>query len=326
MNGPTAHPPGDPVTDVCVLGAGALGTAIGGTLAAGGLDVVLVSRRAEHVAAVERDGLLLHTPDGQRRVTVRARTSCAGLGPVATLLVLVKSTDTATAIAAASGAIGPDTLVLSLQNGLGNEQVLADAVGADRVAAGRTWVGGQLRGPGEVFAGVSGKRTVVGELDGTRSARLDRLAEQWTAAGVPVEVSESITSVIWDKLLTNVATGALSAITGLAYGGLYAVPELQEIGCAAAREAMAVATAAGVPLLRRDALEVWRQAGEGLGPDFRASMLLSLDAGAPTEVDVVNGAVVRIGADLGVPTPVNEVLVAAVRGRERAVGAATRRE
>jgi 2-dehydropantoate 2-reductase len=187
-------------------------------------------------------------------------------------------------------------------------------------------VGGQLRGPGEVFAGVSGKRTVVGELDGTRSARLDRLAEQWTAAGVPVEVSESITSVIWDKLLTNVATGALSAITGLAYGGLYAVPELQEIGCAAAREAMAVATAAGVPLLRRDALEVWRQAGEGLGPDFRASMLLSLDAGAPTEVDVVIGAVVRVGAGLGVPTPVNEVLVAAVRGRERAVGAATRRD
>lgn len=305
--------------DVGVLGAGALGTAIGGTLAAGGLDVVLVSRRPDHVATIEAHGLLLRTPDGEARVRLRARTSCAGLGPVSTLVVLVKSFDTAAAIAQATDAIGPDTLVLSLQNGLGNEQVLADAVGADRVAAGRTWVGGQLLGPGMAFVGISGKRTVVGELDGTRSARLETLAEQWSAAGLPVEVSESMTSVMWDKLLTNVATGALSAITGLPYGDLYAVPELQAVGCAAVREAMAVALAAGVPLQREDPLAVWRQAGAGLGAGFRASMLLSLDAGQRTEVDVVNGAVCRWGARLGVPTPVNDTLWAALKGREQAV-------
>lgn len=304
--------------DLCVLGAGALGTAIGGTLAAGGLDVVLVSRRPDHVAAIERDGLLLRTPSGEIRVRLRARASCSGLGPVRTLVVLVKSYDTASAIAQASDAIGPQTLVLSLQNGLGNEQVLADAVGSDRVAAGRTWVGGQLLSPGTAFVGIEGKRTVVGELGGGPSDRLVRLAEHWTAAGLPVEVSESITSVMWDKLLTNVATGALSAITGLAYGDLYAVPELAEAGCAAVREAMAVAAAAGVPLPRDDPLAVWLQAGAGLGPTFRASMLLSLDAGARTEVDVVNGAVCRWGARLGVPTPVNDTLWAAVRGRERA--------
>ena len=305
--------------DLCVLGAGSLGTALGGVLALGGLGVVLVSRRAEHVAAIRRDGLVVADGTGERVARLQARTDCTGMAPVPLLLVLVKAPDTAAALAGAQHVVGPDTLVLTLQNGLGAEQILADRFGARRVAAGRTWVGGELQSPGRVFAGVTGKRTVIGELDGPVSPRVRAVADAWTGAGIPTEVSPDITGVIWDKLLTNVATGALAAITGLGYGPLYSVPELEATGQAAVREALAVAAAAGVRVSATDALAVWRGAGAGLGADFRASMLQSLDAGRRTEIDFVNGAVCRLGAQLGVPTPVNDTLVAAVRGRERAV-------
>ncbi len=311
------HPIG---ADVIVLGAGSLGSAIGGTLAAGGMDVVLVSRRADHVEAIEREGLRM-IGDVERVVPLRARASCAGLAPAEVLVVLTKAKDTAAAIASAREAIGPDTLVLTLQNGLGNEDLLAAAVGAQRVVTGRTWIGGQLVGPGQVLARVVGKQTIVGECDDRPSARIDALAAAWTAAGVPTETSDRMTSVIWDKLLTNVATGALAAVTGLGYGDLYAVPELAATGQAAVREAMAVAAAAGVRLGATDPAAVWAGAGAGLPADFQTSMLQSLVAGSVTEVDVVNGAVCRLGARLGVPTPVNDTLVAAVKGRERAVTA-----
>lgn len=307
-------------SDVLILGAGSLGCAIGGTLAAGGLDVVLVTRQRAHADAIAGHGLQM-TGDVERVVPVRAQTSCAGLGPVGVVVVLVKAKDTAGAIAAAaaSEAIGPDTLVLTLQNGLGNEDVLAACVGASRVITGRTWIGGQLLGPGRVLTRVLGKRTVIGECDGGRSDRVEALAAAWTAAGVPTQGSAAMSVVIWEKLLANVATGALAAITGLGYGELYAVPELAAAGRAAVCEGLAVAAAAGVELGAVDPDRVWRGAGEGLPADFQTSMLQSLVAGSVTEVDTVNGAVCRLGRALGVPTPVNDTLVAAVKGCERAV-------
>lgn len=121
---------------------------------------------------------------------------------------------------------------------------------------------------------------------------------------------------MWDKLLVNVATGALSAITGLPYGGLYAVPEVQACALAAVAEAMAVARAKGVVLSMSDPQQPWELAHAGLGPDFKASMLQSLEKGSRTEIDYINGAVVREGQRLGVPTPVNQALVAAIKGIE----------
>jgi 2-dehydropantoate 2-reductase len=301
-----------------ILGAGSLGCAIGGTLAAAGSDVTLIARSREHVDAVNARGLVLRDAEGgERMVKVAAATGATGLAPADLVIVLVKSFHTETAIEGYQQAIGDNTIVISLQNGLGHEEVLAKAVGRERLLAGKTYVGGVFLAPGVVRAGVQGKLTLIGEPAGGFSERVQRVAAEFERAGLKTTASDNITGVIWDKLLVNTATGALSAITRLPYGALYALPELETTAVAAVAEAMAVAHAKGVTLSIKEPIDAWRMAGAGLGPDFKASMLQSLEKGSVTEIDFINGAVVREGERLGVPTPVNRTLVACVKGIEK---------
>jgi 2-dehydropantoate 2-reductase len=307
---------------ICVLGAGALGCAIGGVLAEGGCEVTLVTRNAAHVDAMNRDGLRLVEDGTERSVRVHATTDCAALGPMDLVIVLVKSFDTRRAIEAAGPIVGPGTVVMSLQNGLGHEDELAAVVGRQRVMAGKSYVGGVLLAPGRVRIGVQDKETLIGELDGTVSCRAQAVAQAFEEAGLRCIVSDNIVGTMWDKLLVNVATGALAGITGLGYGDLYAVPEIEQTALAAVAEAIAVAQAKGVQLSMTDARQPWLKACAGLPPQFKTSMLQSLEKGSITEVDFINGAVVRQGERLDVPTPVNRTLVACIKGIERRLQAA----
>jgi 2-dehydropantoate 2-reductase len=301
-----------------VLGAGSLGCAIGGTLAAAGSDVTLLARSRAHVDAVNAHGLVLRDADGgERVVALAAATDARGLAPADLVIVLVKSFHTAAAIDAYRPALGLGTLVMSLQNGLGHEAVLEQAVGRGRLLAGKTYVGGVFLAPGVVRVGVAGKTTLIGEPDGGLSERVQRVAAEFERAGLQTTVSDNITGAIWDKLLVNVATGALSGITRLPYGALYAVPEVEAVAVAAVAEAIAVARAQGVRLSIEHPVDAWRLAGADLGPDFKASMLQSLEKGSVTEIDFINGAVVREGERLGIPTPVNRTLVACIKGIEK---------
>jgi 2-dehydropantoate 2-reductase len=232
------------------------------------------------------------------------------------VIVLVKSFHTVAAMHAATSLVGPDTVVLSLQNGLGHEDELAAIVGRERVLAGKTYVGGAQLAPGHVNIGTRGKDTHIGELDGSKSHRVQRIAAVFNAAGLETMVSDNIVGTMWDKLLINVATGALTGITRLSYGELYQRPDLQACGVAAVAEAMAVAKASGVRLSITDPLQAWLKAGAGLPYEFKTSMLQSLEKGSVTEIDFVNGAVVSQGAKYGVPTPVNQTLVACIKGIE----------
>jgi 2-dehydropantoate 2-reductase len=306
---------------ICVLGAGALGCAIGAALAEGGSDVWLLNRSKAHVDAMKVSGLVLVTACGERRVQVQAATHADGIGPVDLVIVLVKSFHTRDAIAGAKALIGERTVVLSLQNGLGHEDILAEAVGRERVLAGKTYVGGVVLAPGRIISGTAGKHTFVGELDGAVSERVQRVAALFNGAGLATTVSDNILGTMWDKLLVNVATGALSGITRLTYGELYAVPEVKATALAAVAEAMAVARAAGIRLEFTSPAQAWDRAAEGLPADFKASMLQSLEKGSITEVDFINGAVVRWGQRLGVPTPVNAALVGCIKGIERSLAA-----
>lgn len=303
---------------IAVLGAGALGCALGGALAQAGNDVVLINRNRAHVEAIRANGLRLRQPDGERSVAVRAETDCSALGPVDLVVVLVKSFHTAEAIRAATPLVGADTVVLSLQNGLGHEDILADAVGRERVVAGKTYVGGVMLAPGHIVSGTVGKETLIGELDGSTSVRVQRIAACFAAAGLATTVSANIMGTVWDKLLINVATGAVSGITGLAYGPLYRIAEIEATAVAAVQEAMDVARASAVQLSYTDPRAVWTKAAAGLPEDFKTSMLQSLEKGSVTEIDFINGAVVRWGRRSGVPTPVNATLVACIKGIERA--------
>jgi 2-dehydropantoate 2-reductase len=308
-----------PPLKICVLGAGALGCAIGAALSEAGAEVWLINRSAAHVDSINARGLAVLGPEAERRVTVRAARSCAGIGVVDLLIVLVKSFDTREAIAGAGAAIGAHTVVLSLQNGLGHEDILAEAVGRERVLAGKTYVGGVLLGPGRIRAGVHGKHTYIGELDGRVSERALAIAAQFNRAGLATTVSTDILATMWDKLLVNVATGALSGITRLPYGALYAVPEVRTTALAAVAEAMAVAQAAGIKLGFAAPEQAWDRAAEGLPPEFKASMLQSLEKGSRTEIDFINGAVLRWGERYHVPTPVNAALVGCIKGIEKAL-------
>jgi 2-dehydropantoate 2-reductase len=302
---------------VCIVGAGALGCSIGAALAQAGSQVWLVNRSQPHVQAINAHGLRVRDDDGERVVRVRAATDAAGIGPVDLVVVLVKSYDTRAAIEAATSLLGPVTVVMSLQNGLGHEDVLAEVVGREHVLAGKTYVGGVMLGPGHIIGGTRGKKTLIGELDGRVSARAKAIAAEFGKAGLDTEVSDNIVGTMWDKLLVNVSTGALAAITRLTYGPLYDVPEIEATALAAVAEAMAVAQALGVRLSLRDPREAWVMASAGLSRDFKTSMLQSLEKGSRTEIDFINGVVVREGERLGVPTPVNRTLVACVKGIEK---------
>ncbi len=304
---------------ICVVGAGSLGCAIGGTLAENGNDVWLVNRSKERVAAIKKNGLVMRTGDRERTVKVNATTACAEVGEVDLVIILVKSFHTREAMQSAAPLIAPNTVVLSLQNGLGHEEVLSEFVPASHVMLGKSYVGGQLLDLNTVIAGTENKETIIGEFDGAISPRAQAIANAFNASGLRCEVSPNILGVVWDKIFVNVATGAVSGISGLPYGELYQSKELEATAIAAVSEAMRVSKAAGIKTSFTDPQAAWHKAGGGLPYEFKASMLQSLEKGSVTEIDFVNGAVVRAGKKFGVPTPVNETLVACIKGIERRV-------
>ena len=296
-----------------------MGSTIGGTLARGGADVWLIDPFREHVDAINVRGLRVLEGGVETIVKVSAGRSATDVGgPADLIIVLVKSYHTRDAIRAAAPIIGPNTVVMSLQNGLGHEDMLAEEVGRERVMAGKTYVGGVLLGPGHVRAGVVGKETIIGELDGRITGRARRIAETFNRAGIITQLSDNIMGTMWDKLFVNVAGGGITAITGLTYGGLYSLPVLEDCALAAISEGIAVAQAAGVKISITDPRRAWTMASAGLPPEFKTSMLQSLQSGSPTEVDYIHGSVVRWGAKLDVPTPVNSAIVALVKGLEYA--------
>lgn len=310
---------------IAVLGAGALGCAMGSCLSETGHEVWLINRRADHVQAMNKNGLTVRIDGADRQISVKAACNAQAIatqtGTMDLVLVLVKSFHTLEAISTATSIVGPDTVVLSLQNGLGHEDVLAGVVGREKLVAGKTYAGGVMLGPGHIIRGTDGKETYIGELDGQVTERVKHIARAFNAAGLITHISDNIMGAMWEKLLVNVATGALSGITHLTYGDLYQVAEVKECALAAVKEAIDVAQASGIRLNVTNPEEPWIKAASGLPAEFKASMLQSLEKGSITEVDYVNGSVVRWGQKCGVPTPVNRTLVACLKGIERGLTA-----
>ncbi|MGO3791804.1 MAG: ketopantoate reductase family protein [Enterococcus gilvus] len=301
---------------ICFLGAGALGSSIGGTLALHGKDVYLVDQWQEHVDAINQNGLIFIEEDKEIRVPIKAVTNPAELDKMDLIIVLVKSFATEAAIRQALPLIGEETVVLSLQNGLGNEEIIEEQVGSEKIIGGKAYVGGVLQAPGKVIPGVKGKEICIGEMDGSHSERITAIAKELNDGGIITKVSENINGMIWDKLLINVATGALAGITGLGYGDLYKIKEIEETAFAAIEEGVAIAKANNIRLTTEVPVQVWAKAAVGLPYEFKTSILQSLEKKQKTEVDFINGAVVRWGVKMGIPTPVNSALTACVKGIE----------
>ncbi len=301
---------------ICILGAGSLGSTIGGALAETGMDVYLINRRPEFVQKINEEGLKIRVDDKEKIVPIKARTTSKGIGPVDLIIVLVKAFHTREAMEAATDLLGEHTMVMSLQNGLGNEEVLSEVVGQERIIGGKTYVGGVMLEPGHILAGIEGKHTYIGELDGTVTERITNISKVFTKAGLATVVSHNILGIIWDKLLINAATGALSGITKLPYGGLYDIPEIEAVALQAVEEGIAVAKANEVVLSMEDPKQIWLKAAEGLPKDFKTSILQSFEKGSITEIDYINGSIVRWGKRCHIATPINETLVANIKGIE----------
>ena len=291
---------------IAVMGAGAVGCYYGGMLARAGHDVTLIGR-PNHVDAIQRDGLLLDTQSFKEQVRLQASTEPSAVAGATLVLFCVKSTDTESAAAAIRPHLLPGALVLSLQNGVDNAVRLQAALPAQEVAASVVYVATEMPGPGHV------KHNGRGELVIAASPSSAEAAALLAAAGVPTDISANVEGALWAKLILNCAYNALSALTGLPYGPIVHNAELDTAATMAdvVRECQAVAQASGIVLpgtLLQDVL--------GLAdtmPAQHSSTAQDLARGKPTEIDHLNGYVVKRGAALGVPTPLNHALQVLVK-------------
>jgi 2-dehydropantoate 2-reductase len=289
-----------------VMGSGAVGAYFGGKLALAGEPVVFVARGA-NLDALRTRGLRIEGLDGVAQLDrVEAVDDPAAAGPCELVLVCVKSYDTAPAAAALRPAVGPRTIVLSLQNGIENEGLLADVLGIPPVLGALTHIGAELAAPG-VVRHESGGRIIFGELDGQRSDRARCVAELFARARVDHHLSRHITVMLWDKLAWNAAFNATTAVSGRTVGALLAQPDGRALLRAAMLEVVAVANANGIGLAaERVEAELARSAAQ-LG-HLRTSMLRDRDRGSRLEHEALNGAVIRAAERVGVEVPVNRAL------------------
>lgn len=288
---------------IAVMGAGAVGCYYGGMLARAGHEVVLVGRPV-HVDAVTRDGLLLDTRDFQERVPVRASTGAEGVRGAQLVLCCVKSTDTADAATAMAPHLAPEAIVLSLQNGVDNAERLQALLGRE-VGAAVVYVATEMAGPGHVKHHGRGE-LVIGPSDATA-----RLVDLFSAAGVPVEVSDNVVGALWAKLILNCAYNALSAITQLPYGRLVAGDAVEDVMRDAVQECLDLAWAEGITV-PGDCWAAVQRIAQTMPSQF-SSTAQDLARGKRSEIDHLNGFVLRRGKALGVATPVNRVLYSLVK-------------
>lgn len=293
------------------MGAGAIGSLLGGRLA-DDHEVTLVGRRA-HVEAIRERGLEL-TGHTHRTVDVDAVVDAKGLEPADVVLLTVKSYQTATALDDVEPAVGPDTFVATLQNGLGNVEQVARRVGEARAIGGTTSHGCTFLGPGRVeHAGVGG--TVLGPVDPPDRPAHHQLAEALTEAGIETEVVRDVRPRLWAKAAVNAAINPLTAVAGLPNGALLEVDELETLLEATAREVEGVARAAGIEVDEGDWVAEAREVAHRTA-DNRSSMLQDVERGRRTEIDAICGRVAEAAERHGVEAPRNATLHALVKGIE----------
>lgn len=288
-----------------VMGAGAVGCYFGGLLARAGHDVVLVARAA-HAEAMQREGLLLDTRTFRERVRVQASTRPDAVQGAQCVLFCVKSTDTESAGLAMAPHLAEGATMLSLQNGVDNAERLA-AVLQRPVLPVVVYVATAMAGPGHV------RHFGRSELVIAPSDASEQLAQTFTASGIPMEVSDNVAGALWAKLVLNCIYNPLSAITGLSYGDIVGaqgidVPRMMDdiVG-----ECLAVARASGIVLPEGTAEAVLPLAASM--PGQVSSTAQDLARGRRTEIDHLNGFIVRRGEALGIPTPANRLLHTLVR-------------
>lgn len=301
---------------IAVIGAGAMGSIYAALMADAGNEVVAVDPWAAHVEAINRRGLRVEGASGDRTVRLRATTDANSVGPVDLAIVATKARDVAAAAEAARTMLGPDTAVLAIQNGLGSAERIAATMPRERILLGVIGgFGASMRGPGHAHH--NGMEFLkLGEVAGGITPRLTAIAAMWRDAGFKVEAVPDIQRLVWEKFICNVAFSGPCALTGRTIGEMLIDPDGWAMSSGCAAEAFAVARARRIAIAFDDPVTHVRAFGEKI-PGARPSLLLDHLAGRRSEIDAINGAVPPAAAQCGLAAPINSVVSALVRAKER---------
>ncbi len=304
---------------ITVIGPGAIGCLLAAYLARTGEEVYLLDHRPERAALLKDRGIAV---DGEREkfhTPIKVTADPTEISSAEILILCVKASDTAVAAAMLKDAFPPETHLLTLQNGLGNIEKLSEFFGSDRILAGATSHGATLLEIGRVRHAGYGE-IWMGETSGVSSnqanrSKLQNLATTLNRAGLQAQVVDDIQSILWRKLVVNVGINALTAILGVPNGELLRIPECRSVMDGAVEEAVQVARGCGIHLQVPEEIERVRAVCSSTATNI-SSMLQDVKRQNKTEIDQINGAVVRMAARHGMASPVNEVLTALVRGLE----------
>jgi 2-dehydropantoate 2-reductase len=296
---------------IAVMGTGGVGGYFGGLLARAGHDVTFIARGA-HLTAIQQHGLRVEsTLDGTFTVRAPAVQDTVDLGPQELVLFTVKMYDNAAAIEAIRPLVGPDTIVLTVQNGIDNGDQLVAAFGASRVMIGAVYMEGRMQSPGVVTQGGPGMAS-FGELTPGITERGQRLWHLLREAGWRVTLEENMPGMLWKKFAYIAGSAAVCTLSNCTYGEMRAVPETRALIQGAIEEVLAVGRARGAPIM--DDSLAWSMTSLANFPATgRASLAKDFTAGARVELEGITGVVVRMARQAGVATPINDTLYALLK-------------
>ncbi len=304
---------------VAVVGCGAMGSVYAALLADAGHEIWAIDSWKEHVDAMTANGLRLEGASGDRTVRVNATTNAADAGPCDLVILATKAMHVEKAAQSMRPLLRPDTVVLSIQNGLGGPETAARVLGRERVLVGVVGgFGASMKAPGHAHH--NGWELVrLGEFSGPVSTRLEAVAEVWRSGGFRVKCFDDIDQLVWEKLICNVCFSGTCAVTERTIVEVIDDADTWQVASGCATEAYNVARARGIKLDFTDPVAYVRAFGMKI-PNARPSMLLDHMAGRMSEIEAINGAIPVAAKAAGIAAPFNEVISALVRAKERRMG------
>jgi 2-dehydropantoate 2-reductase len=299
---------------IAVLGAGAMGSFFGAKLSLAGFPVRFIDVNAAHIEAVRRDGLRLDTEAGHWTVEAPIGSAASFPDPVDVMIVFTKGPHTIEALNSARHLIGPHTAVVTLQNGLGAGERVAQVVPNEQVLFGVTNWPADLKGSGHVSSHGEGE-VRLWSLDDQRGPRLEAVDHMLSKAGLNSQIDPTVLQAVWAKVAFNAAMNSIAAVTGFTVGEMADDPDVHALALAVAREVVSVAHARGAPVAEARVIDMVEHAFAE-HRSHKPSMLQDILAGRSTEIDSINGAVVEEAAKAGVTAPVVQTLLRLVRAKQ----------
>jgi len=297
---------------IAVMGTGGTGGYFGGLLARAGEEVTFIARGA-HLDAIRKAGLTVRSAlAGDFTIPVKATADAGDIGPVDLVLFCVKAYDNTVAAESIRPLVGPETVVISVQNGIDNEAQIGKVLGAQHIVGCVSYLSSTIASPGVITQTAGPGKLVLGEMGGGRSRRTERLKNTLQTAGITIELNMDIQVALWQKFLAICGVNGITALTRLPMGEILACDETHNLLKGTMVEVEAIGRALGIAL-SEDCLDQAMDTFKSMGPLLRGSMYYDLSAGRRLELEVLNGTVVRLGDENAVPTPINFAIYAALK-------------